>query len=323
MHLGNEVIDQPGALLSYDVMLAMRKPMQGTAIFERDLGHPTSDMQAPRTRHEALIDPLRSALAAYPALLHESELTEIGPPRNSAYCLVSANAFAYNPHRTDLQVTRRPEAGFVLRNMLGRRAASGTAAGGAAKAGAQASESNDWLLNIEAGVGDLYERPTNRTATRISMHTEAVSPLMFLAGPLRMRWGGALWANGYGTGDAYSLIAPESEVEIPLRPNTVIGIGYRYMLAVGSTPFQFDARSIRHEVRAWYGFMGAHWGYTLNLAADAEKHSVYDTGFSIRRRLDCVELGVSYKTRGQTLGLIMNLLPGKAAPPPDDVIAAR
>jgi hypothetical protein len=315
IHLGHEAIDDPGMLLTYDLVLAMRKPLQGSVIFERDLGRPSATMAAPRTRPEALYYPQRSVLAAHPALLREAEIQEIGPPRTSAYVLASANMFTYNPRRTDLQVSRSPEAGFVLQNMLGHRSASGS---GVDRADSS-MKATDWLLNLECGIGSIHERPTDRTSSRVALHSEAVSPLMTLAGPLRIRWGGSVWANGYGTGEGYGLIAPEGELEYLLRPNTIIGTGYRYMLATGTTPFEFDARSIRHELRVWYGFIGAHWGYSLSLAGDLDHRSVYDTAVSIRRRFDCMEIGVSYKTRAQMLGLILNLLPGKSSPPPTGI----
>ena len=314
--LSHEAINQPSSLLEYDIVLAARKPLQGTVSFERDLGRPSADTEAPNTRQAALRDPLQSPLAAHPALLREAELPDVGPPRTTVYMLASANSFVYNPRRTDLQVSRLPEAGIVAHNILGRRRTSTTGS----DADAPTLVSSDWLVNAELGVGSVRERPMNRTTTRASLHAEAVSPLAVLAGPLRVRWGGSLWVSGYGSGDSYSLLAPETEVEWLIRPNTAVGAGYRYMLASGTTPFAFDARPMRHELRLRYAFLGARWGYGFDLDCDLERRRAYDTGVSVRPRFDCVEIGLAYRTRAQSLGVILNLLPGRRNPPPQPLV---
>jgi hypothetical protein len=87
------------------------------------------------------------------------------------------------------------------------------------------------------------------------------------------------------------------------------------MQDVGNTPFLFDQRDVRHELRLRYAFLGAHWGYDLSLKYDLERRRAYDSIFSVRRRFDCMEIGISYQTRSQGFSLILNLLPGSSPPP--------
>ena len=105
-------------------------------------------------------------------------------------------------------------------------------------------------------------------------------------------------------------MAPEAELAILLRPNTLIGAAYKHQFDFGATPFVFDRLDVAHEMRLRYGFFGAHWAYDTVVKYDLEKFRAYDSVFAIRRRLDCMEYGVQYHTRNQGFSLILNLLPG-------------
>ena len=45
----------------------------------------------------------------------------------------------------------------------------------------------------------------------------------------------------------------------------------------GKTPFLWDRRDVRHELRGGYGFLCAHWAYDAEVKYDMERVRAYDT----------------------------------------------
>jgi hypothetical protein len=311
MRFRNSITEEPKTYFAYDIALSLRRTPSGTLHYEQDLGNPGEDEAPPRTRQVAMAEPLRTALETTPALLAGS-IQEPERHRVSLYGLLAANTYVYNRQRTDLQVSRLPEFGISFRNILNRQPAinqegAGPRAPSVFRAGFFSPA--NWLMNAEAGIGYIQERPTGAETSRLGFRGDVTSPLFYVSGPFYVRYGGTVWANLYGNGNAYTLVAPEAEIDTLVGRNSLIGVGYRYQKDFGKTPFIFDRRDVRHELRLRYGYLGGTWGYDAEIKYDLERVRAYDSLFSIRRRFDCMEIGVAYRTRNQGISLIFNLLP--------------
>lgn len=315
IHLRDELLSSPADLLSYDAAISLRKVPQGYLAYECDLGHTPTDAASPRGRLDTLAQPLRGALEPNPALLPETGTGDVGPRRTTFYALAASRLYAENKKRVDMQVSRLPEVGvrwYNLENRPALEAAGSTRYPQVASALGRAFLSPaNWLMDAEASVGYFRENPSDEETTRLGTRADAISPLFAIAGPVYLRYGATFWGNAYGNGNLYGLLAPEVEMDALLRPNTMIGAAYRYMQDFGHTPFLFDARDVRHELRLKYAFTGTRWAYDLGVNFDLERKRAYDTMFSFRRRFDCMEVGLGYRTRSQSLAIILNLLPGK------------
>jgi hypothetical protein len=113
------------------------------------------------------------------------------------------------------------------------------------------------------------------------------------------------------------LISPEFELDYLLGHSVLIGAAYSYFREFGATPFVFDHKDVTHEARLRYGYLGGRWAYDFNMFFDLERHRSYDSQLSVRKRFDCMEVGIGYSQRSQGISLILNLLPptpNKTAP---------
>jgi hypothetical protein len=308
LRLRDDVLDEPKVWFNYDFQLSVLRTPQLSSVYEYDLGNPDEDQPPPRTRRFAAFEPLRTALETTPALLNGS-VPEEDIKRVSLYGMLSTGNYVYNRKRTDIRVIRLPEIGISFRNILNRQQPTSEDAPKSVFGTGFFSPAN-WFINAEAGLGYFQERPTNTNSTRLSFRADATSPLFRISGPVYVRYGGTAWANLYNHNNAYTLLSPEAELNILLRPNTLIGAAYRYQQDFGKTPFLFDQRDVKHELRLRYAFLGAHWAYDTEIKYDMERLRAYDSVFSIRRRLDCLESGVAFGTRSQSINFILNLLPG-------------
>jgi hypothetical protein len=313
-HFRDDILAEPKTSFNYDVQLSLRRTPSGSLVYESDLGHPSDDQSPPRTRRFAATEPLRTALETSPALLRGS-IPEAEEKRTSLYAMLTSNNFVYNRQRTDLRVSRLPEVGISARNIFNRKPPN-PEGGPISVFGTGFFTPANWLLNAEAGFGYFQERGDNLRAndSRLGLRADAASPSSRITGPLYVRYGATAWQNFYGNGNSYTLLAPEAELTYLLRPNTLIGAGYRYQHDFGRTPFVFDRRDVRHEMRLRYGFLGARWAYDMELKYDMERLRAYDSIFAIRKRLDCMEFGVAYRTRSQSFNLLLNLIPVKTKP---------
>ncbi|HSV74177.1 MAG TPA: hypothetical protein VLH79_10495 [Chthonomonadales bacterium] len=311
-----EPVEAPGAAMVYDVKVSARRVPQGLLAWEADLGAAPRNGLPPRPQEEVGRYPLSSPLVENPALLAGAEVQRVMPRRATVYALVSSRLATETRSRTDLRVSRLPEVGIRLRNATN---VSLEEEGGGWQTSPSASHlfsPSDFLVNASLSLGLVQERPTRAGAGRLSLQLEAVSPMIGIGDRMRFRYGVAGWLNGYGTGDGYALIAPEAEVSVLISRSAALGVAYRYQQAAGRSPFVFDRRDVRHEMRLRYAYVGSRWGYDLNVHYDMERWRAFDTRISARRRFDCLEIGLAYTTRAQSLGLILNLLPG-VAPAPD------
>jgi len=316
MRFRGEPIDAPGAVLVYDVGVSMRRAPQGLVAWESSLGSVGRDDPPPQPREDLGLHPLSSPLEENPALLGGTESRRVARRRWTAYALVASRLATETRSRTDLRVSRLPEVGLRLRNATNVSLAEDSGEWRTSPSARELVSLRDFLVNADLSLGLLQERPGRGDAGRLSLHAEAVSPMIGLGDRLRFRYGVGGWLNGYGTGDGYALVAPEAEVSLLLARSTLLAGAYRYQQGAGTSPFVFDRRDVRHEMRLRYAHLDRRWGYDVNVHYDMERWRAYDTRLSARRRFDCLEVGLAYTTRSQSLGLILNLLPG-APPPPD------
>ncbi len=310
----DDIINTPDTFLDYSIRLATKDSPDGAIDFERDLTRQGTDAAPPRLRVLTAKQPLRAALEAAPALIEgEPQATEFGSRRASLYTLLHVDQYVYNRKHTNLQLSRLPEVGFAVRNLLNRtlpeddptskRPPSQTAFGKGVFSPAE------WLINAEVGVGWLREMPTRVERGRLGLRADASSPLFRFLDPIYFRYGGFASAAAYDDGNAYTILSPEVEADVFLNRNTLIGVGFRYAQEFGQTPFLFDRLDVRNEMRLRYSVVRSTWGYDVSVNYDMDRVRAYDTIFSVRRRFDCMEVGLSYQTRAQNLGLIFNLLP--------------
>ena len=52
-------------------------------------------------------------------------------------------------------------------------------------------------------------------------------------------------------------------------------------------------------MRLLYGYIGPNWAYDTTVKYDMQRLRAYDSVYTVRRRLDCMEFGFSFHTRNQ------------------------
>ena len=92
---------------------------------------------------------------------------------------------------------------------------------------------------------------------------------------------------------------------------SLFGIAYRYLTDAGATPFLYDRRDLRHELRLRYQ-VGGPWAFGIIERYDLEMLRGYDTEVAVVRNFDCMQVGVSYRSLQQSVNLIFNILPGRS-----------
>lgn len=316
----NDLLRDAGTSADYNITLSSKRIPQGILAYEHEISSRadrTNDDSPPRTRQLSTTEPLRSALEYTPALLRSPgavfDPEAVGPRRTLVYGLIANDTFVYNRTRSDLRISRLPEIGLSFRNLLNRREEPDKKNRIESVFGTQFFNTKQWLVNAELGLGYFLESPTGNEGSRLGSRLEASSPLFVIAKPLYVRYGGTLSANLYDNGKTYSLLSPEVELSYLLRSNTLLSAAYRYQTDFGDTSFEFDGLDVRHELRLRYGFLGAKWAYDLSVNYDMDRLRAYDTIVAIRRRFDCMEIGLSYRARNQSFNILFNLLPGSPA----------
>lgn len=317
MRFRNDVVADAGTAFGYDLRVSLKRTPEGSVVYEHDLSHVSPNAPPPRSARLALDDPLRPALEPVEGLGSDeaTEEDEGGERRTVVSAVLSANRFVYNRRRTDLRVTRLPELGLAMVEPAGARARTdpGEPAAPQSTFGSAVLGTGRWAWSARAAGGYYRERPTGAETSRFSLRTAAASPYAPLAPRVYLRYGATVTGSGYGDGEAHALVAPEAEAAYLLGRSALLGAAYRYQEEVGTSPFEFDRRDVRHELRLQYGYLGGAWAYGLSVNYDLERKRAYDTVFSLRRRLDCMEIGFTYQARSQGFGVVLNLLPGTSA----------
>lgn len=286
--------------LDLNARVNLRTLPVGTISYVRSLNSNTADFSGSASLPD-LSNPLEPLMdqftppiyASYPYALLNRE----PPPSSSFYAVLQNRQYVYNRLLTNLQVSRFPEAGVRMVNMFAHRNPDGAI-----------SSSLPITFNLQASMGEIQELPSNVTAGRMAIRADLATNPILLGRRISLRAGLSSHLSFYTTGTAYGLFSPEASLNyIPTRTSR-IDIGYRYMEAEGRTPFLFDRRDIRNELRLQYE-IGGPWAFGVKTIIDVDHSRGYDNEFAIVRNFDCMQVGVSYRTRTQQFGIIFNLLP--------------
>ena len=234
------------------------------------------------------------------------------------FATIQNQQYVYNRRRNDLVVSRFPEAGVQFFNILGRPFAATNTNGestipdtlnnGVGNVARFRTPNTPALLNVTAGMGEFIERPTKVSAARLGIRTNLSTQPLLLGPRLSVRAAIAHYLNLYSTGTVYQMIAPEAELDFTPTTNSLFNVGYRYVHDEGRTPFAFDHRDIRHELRLQYQVSGP-WAFGIASKIDLERSRAYDGELAIARNFDCMQVGIVYRLRSQSFNLLFSLLP--------------
>ena len=314
-------LDEARRSIDYDLRVNFREPPTGFISYQADIGQTPPNATSPRVQLPTLSDPLSGLLERIKAPTYqeytESHYNEVSQRRISFYLTLQNEQFAYNRRRSDLSISRLPEAGLQFQNILGHRSP--------AKNNTSNSQSDQpeltsgealrlkipnapALLNITASAGYFHEFPTDVEHGRFSIRTNLASQPVILGKRLGLRFGVSDFLNAYSNGSLYHLFSPEVELDYTPTQTSIFNLAYRYALDNGKTPFQFDRRDIRNEVRLQYQVTGP-WGFGIVSKWDVDRSRAYDTELSVVRNFDCLRVGVAYRARSQSINVIFNFLP--------------
>jgi hypothetical protein len=319
IHYQDSPISHHDSLLHLDILANLKRAPTGYAAYQKDL-MPTADPSPPSSIITPLAYPLRGVLEEMSPPTYreyaENSYPEPTARRTTFYAVGQNQQFIYNRKFTDLSVSRFPEVGIRMLNQFGSThpenpgdpAEEGNAPPLIAPHGFGFATNVRPVLDFSAGIGAIEEFPSKtvagRAAARISL---ASTP--FLIGPrLSGRMGLTDWVSFYSDGDVYTLFSPEVEFNYTMTRTSSLNAGYSFFTDVGDTPFLFDRRDVRQELRLSYHVSGpVGFGYITKL--DIGRSRFYDSEVALTRNFDCMQIGLSYRLRSQSVGVIFSLTP--------------
>lgn len=312
VRIKEDLAASPGAAATLDLQLSLRTSPEGVLAYSTDIGTRRPGASPPELPDYTFNEPLRGVLEKHPLLGSGDVETGDGTRRIILYSRASLGSYVYNRNRRDLRISRLPEVGVRFENLVGGIEPAATTPGGTSKPGADSPFAGlkGWHLDGEISGSYVKERPTNTETSRFSARGDLAGPAIELSRTTVIRYAAAAQGSLYGNGNAYTLLAPEAEASWFVTPELVLGSSYRYVHAIGRTPFLFDDRDVRHEVGTRLGFLNRGWGFDLGVRWDMERKRAYDTQVTAKRRYDCLEIGVRYEQRRQSISMLLNLLPG-------------
>lgn len=296
--LRNDTMSSPTSALTYELVAALRKAPYGNVTLERDLGHPAPDAAPPATRKAAWREPRLGALEMHPTFARPDREPTEESDRTVAYATLGVLDYVGNRKRTDLRLNRLPEIG-VGRFRPGERSKRGRSGFG---------------YHWDVSAGRFREKPTEVESNRAALQVGIASPQLEVLPGLSLRAGLAAAGHAYETGWTHSTLTPECEAFWSAGRQIGFGVAFKHQIEGGKTPFVFDRIDVRNEMRLYCQGDDTQWAYSLAVCYDTDRMRAYDTSFAIKRKLDCLEFGLSYRTRAQGLGVIFNLLPGETPP---------
>lgn len=318
-------IQEPHTTLDYDARFLFKTLPTGAVAYETDIAPPAFNAPPPRDILPVLSDPLRGFLEVLnPPTYTEytnAVFTERNAPRADFVAVAQNNQFVYNRRFSNLRVSRFPEVGFRFVNLLGHRASSSQETPATAQPPERIVGSTEgvlyrvpnapFLMNLYTGIGEMHENPANVTAGRFAVNVGLASQPIIIGRRVSLRAGLSNWFSLYTTGTAHALTSPEMELDyVPTRTSR-FGVGYRYVGEAGRSPFLFDQRDLRNELRLQYQ-VGGPWAFGIQSKIDLDRTNAYDTEFAVIRNFDCMQVGFSYRLRSQQFNVIFNLLPPTA-----------
>jgi len=324
LRLVDSPIDRKNETMDYGLALNLKRAPTGFLVYQHDLSHTQMNATPPRILVPSLSDPLSGLLELItPPTYREYEdnrYNQITEPRTTTFADLQNQQYVYNRRRTDLNVSRVPEAGIQFLNVLGRpfdpSAIPGSSdstipdqrSSGIGAAARYRTPNAFALLNVTAGLGEFIEQPTKVSSARLGFRANLASQPILLGRNLTLRAGVSEFLNFYSKGSIYQMLAPEAELDLAPTRDSLFNIGYRYLTDVGRTPFAFDRRDIRHELRLQYQVSGP-WAFGIASKIDLERSRAYDGEIAIARNFDCMRVGVAYRLRGSSFNIIFSLIP--------------
>jgi hypothetical protein len=326
VRLHDRPIEEANHSVDYDVRVgALRLPI-GLVGYVTDIVRPLYNSPPPHIYLNTLVDPLRGILEQLNSPTYteyaENSFREQVLPRSTFDAVFQNNLGVYNRQRTDLSLTRG-EIALRFINMLAKRAQTPDLQAaenqnpqdrvlGNTQAVLARVPNAPFLLDSNFVLSEIHEMPTDVTAGRLAFHASLASQPLIIGRRISLRAGLSNWFHLYTTGTAHDLTSPEIALDyVPTRTSR-IGVAYRYVSTTGRTPFAFDARDIRNEVRLQYQVSGP-WAFGVVSKIDVDRGRSYDTEFAVLRNFDCMQVGINYRARSQSFNIIFNLLP----PTPD------
>ncbi len=326
LHLITSPIERSNQTLDLDLNFNFRHAPSGYALFQTDLGKTPFKSAPPRVLQPTFGDPLSGVLELTTPPTYRQYTDDryfpVQDRRTTLYALVQNRLGVYNRRNTRLVVSRFPEVGVQFLNLLGRATVEGAngAAGeettpdlsrlGVGAAARYRVPNAPAILNVTTGLGEFIEDPTHVSALRLAVRTTLATQPILLGRRVSARAGITDFLNLYSKGTIYHMVSPELELNITPTQDSLFNIGYRYAVDSGETPFQFDRRDIRHELRLQYQVSGP-WGFGIATKIDLERTHVYDGELAVVRNFDCMRVGLVYQLRTQSFNVIFNLLPAR------------
>ena len=308
-------IAEPNATLDYDLRLNLKRIPAGLVSYQRDLWRTSASGLPARGLLPNLEDPLHGFLdQLVPPTFREysnNRFEESYAPRNTFFAVLQNDQYVFNRRRNDLLTSRFPEVGIRFANLLGQplpQAQNEPLPTGYTAGSLRRIPNAPFLLDVTPSVGAFRELPTRATDGRFSLRVDAASQPWLLGRRLSLRVGATNWLNLYTKGTLYNLFSPEVELNYIPTQTSLLGVGYRFAEDAGRTPFFFDRRDIRHELRLRYQ-VGGPWAFGIVTRYDLERSRAYDSEFVLLRNTDCLQIGLAYRVRSQSISLVFNLLP--------------
>lgn len=319
LHYQDSPVAHRNELLHLDILATLRRAPTGYAAYQKDLA-PTEDPAPPGSIISSLAYPLRSILEeTNPPTFREYAENVYPEPvarRTTFYAVAQNKQFLYNRRFTDLSISRFPEIGVRFLNQLGSTHPASPAVPLDAENAPKLTAPHGFgfatdvrpLLDVTASLGGIEEFPTKTVAGRAAARISLASTPYLFGSRLSARAGLTDWISLYSNGDAYTVFSPEVEVNYVMTRTSSLTAGYSFFTDLGDTPFLFDQRDVRQELRLSYHVSGPiGFGYITKL--DIGRSRFYDSEVALTRNFDCMQIGLSYRLRSQSIGLIFSLTP--------------
>lgn len=286
---------------SVDARVGVRTLPVGTLAYAWSL-RPTQTPLIARSAVGDLADPLQGTLERFTPPIYSPNPQSISfqPPISLFYAVLQNRQFMYNRIFTNIVVSRFPEVGVRFINLFGRSSSDRKLFASPLATPLQ--------FDLTAYGAEMSELPTRITAARFGLRSDLVSPSMVIGRRISLRFAVTSWLNLYSTGTGYAILSPEAGLDyLPTRTSR-LNVVLRHLADVGSTPFLFDRRDVRNELRLQYQ-VGGMWGFGVMSHIDLDHNRAYDNEFAVVRNFDCMQVGAYYRTRSQQFGILFNLLP--------------
>ena len=319
----SQLIGEPRRTLDLDARFGLKYPFIGFLAFRQDLRRTPPGLLPPLNRAADLTNPLRGVLEQLspPTFDEYTEgryPVEIGP-RITAFGVLQSRQQVFNRNRYDLLLSRYPEIGLNFANLLGHtppdleEAGAVTPDGNATNTGfaRQRIPNAPFLLDASVAYGNIFETPTRVQTSRFATRINVASQPLLIGKRISLRFGATNFLNYYGTGSVYNLFSPEADLNYLPTKTSLFGIGYRYETDLGKTPFTFDRRDATQQLSLRYQ-VGGPWAFGIQAGYELQHFGNYETQVALVRNFDCMQIGLSYRFRAESLNIIFNLLPPTA-----------